>query len=97
MLKQSCQAIKQSPKVEIQTIFRMSTERYGERDASDTDAESSRSEGGQLLAQTEARAAAAGITYAGVLDSGLIPYAILATASRQPCRAIMVEARGVMG
>jgi nucleotide-binding universal stress UspA family protein len=68
-----------------------------ERDAPDIDAESRRSEGKQLLTQTEARAAAAGIAYAGVLDSGPIPYAILATASRQQCSAIIVGSRGVMG
>ena len=68
-----------------------------ERDATNTDAESSRSEGKQLLAQTEARAAAAGIAYAGVLDSGSIPHAILDTASRQQCSAIIVGSRGVMG
>ena len=67
-----------------------------ERDAPETDAESCHCEGKQLLAQTEARAAAAGIAYAGVLDSGPIPYAILETASRQQCSAIIVGSRGVM-
>jgi nucleotide-binding universal stress UspA family protein len=68
-----------------------------ERDAPVTDAERSHSEGKQLLAQTEARAAAAGIAYAGVLDSGPIPHAILATARRRQCSAIIVGSRGVMG
>jgi nucleotide-binding universal stress UspA family protein len=68
-----------------------------ERDAPNTEAERSRSEGKQLLAQTEARAAAAGIAYTGVLDSGSIPHTILAIARRQQCSAIIVGSRGVMG
>ena len=68
-----------------------------ERDAPHTDAQSSRSKGKQLLAQTEARAAAAGIAYTGVLDAGSIPHTILAIARRQQCSAIIVVSRGVMG
>ena len=68
-----------------------------ERESPQAVEEGSSSEGKQLLAQTEARAAAAGIAYAGILDTGPIPYAILETASRQQCSAIIVGSRGVMG
>lgn len=54
-------------------------------------------EGRQILAQAEAWSAAAGIPYEGVLASGAVPEAILETAARKHCRAIILGSRSVLG
>jgi nucleotide-binding universal stress UspA family protein len=54
-------------------------------------------EGKQLLADAEAWSTAAGIAYEGILASGSVPEAILDTAARKQCRAIILGTRSVSG
>lgn len=68
-----------------------------EREARPPDIGASVTKGKQLLAQAEARAAAAGVAYEGILDTGPIANTIIETASRQACSAIVVGSRGVVG
>jgi nucleotide-binding universal stress UspA family protein len=55
------------------------------------------SEGKHLLALAEERAAIANVAYEGVLASGSIPEAILATATQKQCHAIVLGSRGLTG
>jgi nucleotide-binding universal stress UspA family protein len=54
-------------------------------------------EGKQLVADAAAWSAAAGVAYEGVITSGSVPEAILDTAARQQCRAIILGTRSVSG
>jgi nucleotide-binding universal stress UspA family protein len=55
------------------------------------------SEGKNLLAAAEIRAAMAGLAYEGVLADGLVPEAILRTAAEKQCDAIILGSRGLTG
>ncbi len=55
------------------------------------------SEGKNLLAVVEARAAMAGVVYEGVLASGPVPETILETATHKQCDAIILGSRGLTG
>jgi nucleotide-binding universal stress UspA family protein len=55
------------------------------------------SQGQHLLAQAAAWSAAAGVRYEGVSVSGSVPDAILATAARKQCRAIILGTRSISG
>ena len=55
------------------------------------------SEGKNLLAAAEVRAAMAGLAYEGVLADGPVPDAILRTAAEKECDAIILGSRGLTG
>jgi nucleotide-binding universal stress UspA family protein len=55
------------------------------------------SEGKNLLAEAEIRAAMAGVAYEGVLAEGSVPEAILRTAAEKQCAAIILGSRGLTG